>query len=529
MKAKSLSFLIMGIFVLALASIASAATISDISDLQTTSGTFTFNTTITGTEGENVNLSFGNNVNLGAITFSVSPTNFVLVNTTREVTITYIVPSGFDFDFGDEYSTTLTANGNVSGSDTELIAFQENNDLCSAGNPGNLEVEIRDIALVSGYGDEDEWYPFDEFEVEVRIENNGNEDIDNIQVEWGVWDSDRNEWIIDLDEVEEFDIKDDEDEVFTFNFNLNDDLDIDVEDLQEGNYVLYVTANGEVDTSSNPETCESDSLDADIIIDKDFVVLNNLEIPKVLPCDSNIQISGEVWNIGSRDQDDVSVRVVSTNLDLEEIVVIGDIDTMENADFNFNFEISDDVEAGNYYIKFEVLDEDDDLFENGDNDESVFEVLTIVGEDCSALGSDVDVTVKLESGGKAGKPVVVRATILNSGENTATYTLNPAGYASWAKSAILSEETLSLNSGISRDVLITLDVKEDAIGENGFSLEIVSNGKLIASQPVLVTVEESSFLSGLINEDNWQIWGIGALNVILIVIIIIVAIRIARK
>ena len=42
------------------------------------------------------------------------------------------------------------------------------------------------------------------------------------------------------------------------------------------------------------------------------------------------------------------------------------------------------------------------------------------------------VTAVLESGGEAGKVLVVRATITNTGKKTAYYSLNVAGYTGWA-------------------------------------------------------------------------------------------------
>ena len=107
--------------------------------------------------------------------------------------------------------------------------------------------------------------------------------------------------------------------------------------------------------------------------------------------------------------------------------------------------------------------------------------------------------------------------------------MNVAGYSDLASSFSLDQNTLSLNKGESKNVLITLDVNRDAAGSKTFFLELVSDGKL-TRQPVTVSISEGAAgITGFITEGNWYLWGIGLLNIVLIIIIIVVAVRIARK
>ena len=142
------------------------------------------------------------------------------------------------------------------------------------------------------------------------------------------------------------------------------------------------------------------------------------------------------------------------------------------------------------------------------------------------------VTASLESGGESGEDLIVKAIITNIGTKTMNYVVNVAGYSTWAESASSEPNVLtSVESGASREVLITLTPKEDALGIQTFNLEVLSDGRLELTQPIEIEIlekEKALDLSDLFG-DNWYLWLIGALNIILVLIIIIVAIRISKK
>ncbi len=127
--------------------------------------------------------------------------------------------------------------------------------------------------------------------------------------------------------------------------------------------------------------------------------------------------------------------------------------------------------------------------------------------------------------------MVVKASITNTGKKVAYYSLNVAGYTGWASSVALDKNALTLNAGESAEVLLTFNVKKDALGSNLFNLEVLAGDELIVNQPVQVEITKrtwgitGNFLSG----DNKYIWGIGLLNLVLIILIIVIAVRIARK
>ena len=285
--------------------------------------------TISSNQNETVSFSLTDITSSGK-TITFSPISIISINdsASKTITINYSVPSNFNFEFLKDYYTTLTATGSVSGAKTQNLYFDTSSNFCSSGsdNPGNLDLNIRDIRVVEGYGNDDGWFPLDKVEIEVRIENNGNDDVNDIELEWGIYDNSNDKWIMDVDSEDNFDIKDNKDETVTISFTLDDKaLDIDFDELEDGSYTIYARATGEVDDSSKADTCSWDSSNVDIVVERDFVILGDLEIPDSVQCDSSLVISGDVWNIGDRDQDNIEIKITSVALGIDEYIQVGDL------------------------------------------------------------------------------------------------------------------------------------------------------------------------------------------------------------
>ena len=440
----------------------------------------------------------------------------------------YLRIFGYNADAGETFSIK---NLNIDGTVTAIPTNQPDEiTSCSAtgDSNGDLDIKIKDINVMKGFGDDDKfWYPLDEIEVEIEVENNGDEDIDDIVVEWGLYDVDADDWIID-DEENDFNLKDGKDNTMYINFKLED-----VDDFENDDYVFYVWANGEIDDANNTEVCASDSEEIEIVNNDDFVVLDNIEYPATASCGSEIQITADVWNVGDSDQDDVTVVIFNSELGINKIVEIGDINDFDNEILDTFIEIPSDMEEKTYAISLKVFDDDHDVYKTDeDNDESKY-FIRITLENCF-VSSPALVSANLESGGKAGEELVVKATITNSGTKSADYTIKAAGYSEWADSVSIDQSVFTLDPASSKEVLFTFSVEQDASGENQFNIEVISGNKLVATQPVQIEIQEtiSGFagITGNVFEGkNKYLWGIGILNVILIVFIIIVAIRVAKR
>lgn len=523
------------VFLIGLASATITLTPS-ITTLPQTSGSF--NLTVSSNQNETINLNIPS-VSDGSgrnIIFSLSPTQVILntlSNPSDVVNVTYAVESGFNFEFTKTYNANLSATGSVSGALSILIPFVVSG-FCETGNNGELSTTIEDVSVIgaNSFGKDNEWFPFDTVEIEVQVRDRGDEDIDNIALEWGLYDVQAKEWAIDVDEEDNFDLSSGDEQTTTITFTLDDSMDIDVQDLQKGNYIFYVRATGEIadGTFQGEDTCSSDSETGKLIVERDFVILNNLEVPAVVQCGADFQLSGTAWNIGSRDQQDVYAEVYNKELGINNVKIdIGGIDSFDNSDFNVPLTLPDSLQEKSYTLTLTVYDDNDDVFETGDNDKAVFTLPLVVQGNCAVAKASV--VAVLESGGQAGKPLVVKATISNTGNKVASYSLSVAGYTNWASSATLDKSSLTLNAGDSADVLLTFNVDKTALGTNMFTLDVISENQQIVSQPIQVEITKRKFgiTGNLFSGDNKYIWGIGLLNLILIILIIVIAVRIARK
>ncbi len=479
----------------------------------------------------------------GSISFSQGPTNITLnQNETKTITATVHFDDGQTGNIAGTINATPSSGTAVSFSFSTALEESQSNDItdfCTYDNSGindnvgDLRVKINDIT-VTGFGDNRKWFPFDEIELEVTVENKGDDDISDISLEWGLYDKNTEEWVIDIDEADSFDVDSDDDQVTTIKFKIDNKMDEDLNDLDDGeNYVLYVRATGDVDNDNNDITCESDSEDINIVIEKNFAIVKNIEIPETVSCGSDLQISADVWNIGSKDQDSVSVKVYNKELNLSQIVDIGDINSFDSENLDLTLQIPKNAKEKSYALVFEVYDEDDDIFTASDDDqEARFTIALKIQGSCSSSSSSeasAIISANLESGGEAGKPLIIKAIITNTGTSSATLLLNAAGYNEWADSADLDKDTITLAPGTSQEVLFTFDVKTGVSGDKLFNIEAVSGDKLVVSQPVSVSITSSKFSFANTFGDKWYLWLIGLLNVILILIIIVVAVRVARR
>ncbi len=461
------------------------------------------------------------------ITFNSNPSFPFSLDAGNHSTVT-ITMNDIDWnnvDFKDSVSGILTISDGTEEQNVSIIVKKQ--EFCEYNNPGDLEVEINDIQN-NGFGKDDEWYPLDEIEVEVEVENDGNDNMEDISLEWGFYSKDNEEWIIDVDEEDEFDLDEGDTEVVTFSFNLNKkDLDVDLDELDDGDYTFYVRATGNNEDNTNEISCETDSDSIEVLIEDDFVTLSDINVVGDTFCGSIVQITADIWNIGSDDQDDVQIEVYNNDLGIDETVTINEIESFKDKDLSIEFTLPKDIEEKRYYLDLTVYDEDGDIYENSDNDESSFTIALDVEGNCEII-PNAAVFASLESGGMAGAEMQIKATVTNNGDETETFQVGLGDYASWAELVEIDPETATIEAGGARDVLITLNVNPDASSTETLNIILEGTDGGILTQPIEVSIEQS-FLSKILRGNNNYLWGIALLNIILVIVIIIIAIKVARK
>ena len=401
------------------------------------------------------------------------------------------------------------------------------------GNPGELDLDIKEIT-VTGFGEDEEWLPLDEIEVEIEVDNKGDFDVEDIELEWGLYDPEADvgeEWIIDFEKEDDFDLDEDDEKTVTLSFAIDDDLEIDLDELNN-DYILYVQATGMVDYKDidDEPTCVNAMEEVSIEIEQDFVILKDLKLSGETFCDSEIEVTAEIWNIGDDDQEDVTVTAYNKELGIDEVIVIGDVDAFEDEKLSFTFRIPKNAEEKLYHIALEVLDEDEEVFENDYDDDLAEFTLSVDVEGNCIVEPDVVVTADLEEGGKPGEELVIKTTVVNSKLTSKEFIISAEGYEEWAESIEISDDTVVLGSGESAEILLTFLVNEDAEGEQTFDVKVFEGSDEVLSQPVSVTLESGGFsLPSIFKKDNAYLWAIGALNIILVVVIVLIAIKVSRR
>lgn len=549
MKGKLLSLLVLGILSLSLIAGFASAAISfsnqNPSTLSKTAGVHSFTIDATSTINETINFTAipitdynGKKIIINSINPVTYPFN---ASESKTLTINYTVESGFNF-FGKPYEITLLAKNSSTGAEvgTTNIPFAQT-EFYEGANDGDLSVSDISFNTLSGFGDdEDYWYPFDEVEVTFNVDNQGEWNVKNIEIQACLWDNTDGKCVFDEDDMkidnDDFDLKSGKDQDVKMNFQ------VDIEKLTEGNndYTLYIKAVGEIDDNDAPSdidgdtTGDSDSNGIEVVTDDNFIILSNIEISESTSCGSEIQITADAWNVGDDgDEEGVYVIIYNKELGINKKVNLADIDSFDNAELNAVIQIPENAEEKTYPLTLSVHDEDGNMYENSNDDKSKYEFLLDVGGSCSATPK-ILVSATLESEAIAGKELIVKAIIKNTGSKNSTFNLGLSDYTEWASLVSIDKEILTLDAGDSEEVLITLNINKDISGDKNFNI-VLTEGDKVLTQPVAVSIEKPSLfpnITGLISGfsgDNWYLWGIGALNVLLVLVIIIVAMKVAKK
>lgn len=442
-------------------------------------------------------------------------------------------------------STQITAT--ATGGTTATINLSISGSFCKAGEAGtNLEITEVNIDN-TGAGDDSDWQLLDTVEVEVRVDNNGNDDVKKVFVDMGLYDSTGKNRVGDLEfdnsDEEQFDIgtiKDGNDETATFKFKVPADMD-------DGDYKLVVKAYSddlkEENECTNTASDLSDDTFESVTIEREsdegkYISFDEITFtPNEPTCGETVSMRLDVLNIGDEDQDQVRINLKNTELGIDEFFEIrNDLNQGDSETVNFDFAIPQNAKDKLYNL---ALSSEYD-YRNGnyrqESDDDTIVQLRVLG--CSGTGNGgtgeriaiISATLdsdEVTSGGEA----VVRTTITNLKTTNADFTVRASGYQSWSTLSDSATRTIQLAPGESEDLVYTFEINDDANGEESFNVEVRDASGNSETREVAVNIagetggQGSSFDLG----DNKFLWIIGIVNVVLIVLIIIVAVRVARR
>lgn len=512
--------------------------------------TITKTTDLTKTQNGVISIKNTGNVKVNDIVLSdsgdfdvtLSQTTDFDLNANEEKVVTVTAGSLSDLNFGDN-TVTVTATGTEANANIVLTIFET---FCEAAEIGG-NLDIRDISIDNqGEGKDNEWQILDTIEIEVEVENNGNEDVKDVFVELGLFDGDGNDVTSDIDfdnsDEEQIDVgrlNEDDKETAVFTFKVP-------ADFEDGNYKLAIKAYsddlGEDTECTDTSSDLSDTIFEKISVDREsdsekFISFQNVVLtPSQATCGEIITLTADVYNIGDEDQDQVKVSLISSELGINQFVEIrNDLDQGDKETVTFEFQVPNNLANTNYYLNL-LADYD---YNNGNYRETSDEPTKVGGlliSGCSGggvvTGNIASINAVLDSEAVAGEELVVRASITSLKDETTTFVISALDYEDWSTLSDISERIITLDAGESQDVTLKFNVDADVSGEKSFLIEVRA-GDQVQTREVAVNISGGTTggITGFaaLGEGNSLIWVIGIINVVLIVLIIVVAVRISRR
>jgi hypothetical protein len=234
-----------------------------------------------------------------------------------------------------------------------LIEARDSNSCCSTEctpyfkDAGTCETVDNNIILkIKNPSAKDKFKPGEIIEIEVKIKNVLDEGV-YLDTEVFLYDLSEGETI--EEDKEKIKIKSGESETVELNIEIPKDL----EDIDNKFYIFVKT-----EDKDNRTICNEDYTEVNIDRESDDVIIENLKIsPMIVSPGSILDVTVEVENIGSDEQEDIYVTLEIEELDIKEKSEEFDIEEFGEDDkkrLNFLLKIPKDAEEGTYSLKASV-------------------------------------------------------------------------------------------------------------------------------------------------------------------------------
>ncbi len=509
--------------------------VPESSSLSVSDSTFTRKTTSITVKNEgNTGLTEINLTYSGEFDVNFSENDFDLT-AGEEKEITLKLDSDFDdLKYGEN---SIIVNANSSNGDYAGGEVIYNKGYAGdISNLGELVFDELTFSVEEGLGEETKIYPFDKIKIETSLDNKGNYDVEDIEIEICLYDIKDDKCVLDEGYME---INEDD-----FDLEKGKDMDLEIvftldpKKLSETNddYSFLISAKGELEGDKaeeenvdGEETATSALKDLNVKL-KEYLVIKNLDLDVFVPCDSEIQFRPKIWNIGDDKipEDEIFVKVENEELGISEVVEFDSgINPLGSSNFDVLVRIPEGVEEKIYPITFTVYDDKDmeekDIYEGGVDDEKAIYTsnVDVTGLWCAHFYDEVKksnmIDASLKKGRKSGDEFVLNVTITNPEDEPVTYEL---GYinSNWTESISINPSQITLDVGESENVEITLQSKENVSGKQIINWNIGKDGIVVAEFKLPIEVKKSKG----IKDWNWE----AILNVLLIIAIILIIVKI---
>ncbi len=458
------------------------------------------------------------------------PSVSVPAGQSKTLTVSPIISS---LSFGSN-GATVVANDSANGVQ-QTLGFAIAEGFCSPAAIGT-NLTVTDVNIQNqGSGDDNSWTLLDTLSVEVRVDNRGLTDLDDIIVQFGLIDNLGR----DVSNKLEFTNKD-ERKIKISRLHDGDDVTVQFEfkvpgDFNTGSYKLVFKAySRQVGENLLCTDSVSSNVLENIVVDQEtdsgkFIGFDNINVsPDQATCGDSVSVGFDAVNVGEENQDKVKVYLVSRELGVnQETEIKQGLDRGDKQALTYNFIVPSGLQDKTYSLELSAdYDYNNGVYrQNLDSTNNV--ALKVFG--CTPSTNRVaNIAASLDSDAVAGKPLDVSINVQNTNTQAVTYSLDVIGYSDWASLGVLSDREFTLNAGQTKTITLTLNPKSDASGEKSFTVQLRSGDKVQSQEVAVSFAGEASNLSNIFSE-NKVAWIIGLVNVVLIILIIIVAVKVSRN
>jgi len=405
-----------------------------------------------------------------SLTFSFSDTSEINAGITRLVTAEADIENNMNLGL---YSGTISVKKGTTVLDSFELEIRVQPQICDEGPQGDdLELEIEDP------DDNDEIEPGETIDIKINVENDGSSDMDVI-VEAILYNVDEDEKIADA-ESDSIEIEEGEDEDFDLEIEIPSDEDLDEDDT----YILYVKA---YEDGEEEDNCVEDSIELDLERPKHQVIINDISVvPSTQQCGETVSVSVDIENTGTSDEDDVYVKILNSELNINERSETYDLDDYSESDndalVKFTLDMPENADEKSYTFTVYVYFDDGSDYNTED--------FTITLTDCGAVVGEASLTLPqgLISDVNPGENFQIAVKVKNLESESKTFTLETTAIGGWADSA---QETVSLDANEEKTVYLTMRASSTTeVGSHNVLVTLKSGTESIDSKTLTVNIAE---------------------------------------
>ena len=435
-------------------------------------------------------------------------------------------PGSDEWDF-DGVEVQIKAVDSTPNEATATIKLRVYPDFCDRDDSDLLmtKIEIGDIDF-----DDDDYLIGDQ--VDVTVENvKALEDLENVQTKVCLYNVDSDEEIDCWDSDDEFDIDKSDKEDYDVSFTIPNVEEIGKKD----NYLLFAIVEAE-DADEGDPRCYYKAEDINIERDKYDILIKSLTLsPSIVSCGESFQVTVELENVGSKEDDSVYVKFLEKALGIDERSTTYTLDKYDNRDNDATvretFTIPSDADEKDYSIEVVVYYDDED------STKSAFETLTVSGCRASEPVKPVTelITLNVMDPSIVGNSFSIPVQIANEGDNFVQYTMELTNTEAWAEPA--NAISVALDAGQSSTYYFYVTKKAEVSGVQGATIVLKSGTKVVKSQSLSVDTgvtggsktTGASVFSGLKNIDSKVFWIVGDIVLIILALFFIKLLFTSRK